>query len=314
MTLNFKKNSLFVFIVLTGIVYFASVVLLLKDLIHSCVSEMFTFFGISNFEEFLYNSLTNTSLLFNTVALSLLGVALIKIMLAILKTATDYLATKNLLLSLKVHNRGEYFVARSSKAFVFTHGLLNPRIIISSTLMKKLSRKEFQTIILHEKMHTMSLDPLKKLIVKFINNSMFGLFGMNYLLKQYEQLTELAADEFAIRKVESTKPLLSSIYKITKLKNLLFISQFNDNNQRLGFYLGTNNLFLKKSLRIFLSSIILIGGIVIYSIATKPFNKCNDITLCINRANAETINQCYVYEDIKMDPDFMSKDQLQSEK
>lgn len=100
-------------------------------------------------------------------------------------------------------------VVSSLKPLSFCYGFLNPRICLSKNLINNLSSDELKAILLHEKCHLKSRDPLKIILSSTFSSMLFFLpvfrdFHQHFLLSK-----EISADQLSIR--NSNKGSLISV-------------------------------------------------------------------------------------------------------
>src|SRR3972149_3078784 len=89
---------------------------------------------------------------------------------AAIKAASDIIKTNRAVSFLPVSRKGSrnlLIIENDGLKAAFTHGLLKPRIYISTGLMKCLSRDELRAVFLHELCHRDKLDPLRFLALGF---------------------------------------------------------------------------------------------------------------------------------------------------
>lgn len=86
-------------------------------------------------------------------------------------------------------------VTKSSSFFSFCYGFLNPKIRISSRVVKQLTPSQLKAVLIHESYHLKNKDPLK-IFMSQIASSMFFFIPIIRDIKNYYILSkELAADQ-----------------------------------------------------------------------------------------------------------------------
>ena len=105
------------------------------------------------------------------------------------------------------------FVA-DERAFAFCYGVLKPRVCVSSGLVDLLSPVELHAVLLHERHHLMSRDPLKVLTSRALGTGLFFLPAAHDLRDRYLVGKEIAADASAAEAVNSELPLASALLKL----------------------------------------------------------------------------------------------------
>lgn len=103
-----------------------------------------------------------------------------------------------------------------NEAVVFCFGFLSPKICISNTLVGMLSKNELKVVLMHERRHMISYEPLKIFIAKYFEGIFFFLPGIKPSVKKYFMLSELAADEKASGSMKERSHLASAILKISE--------------------------------------------------------------------------------------------------
>ncbi len=98
--------------------------------------------------------------------------------------------------------------------FSFCSGIFYPRIVISTALVKALSVKELEAVLLHEQSHLKSHDPTKVLIGKTFSSMFFFLPILGELNKNAEAANELLADQWAISRQQTSLFLRQALKKI----------------------------------------------------------------------------------------------------
>jgi len=105
---------------------------------------------------------------------------------------------------------------QSRIAFAYAGGIFRKKIFISDTTEKLLSQEEIRGTLLHEAGHLSMNHPFKRLVIKAI---LFGFFMIpikKEIWKKFKMLTELSADEFALRKGASPIQLASAMVKVAR--------------------------------------------------------------------------------------------------
>lgn len=105
---------------------------------------------------------------------------------------------------------------RDSHPAVFCFGLFNPKICISSGLIKILHADELEAVLLHEYHHMISREPLKLFVTKFFHSIFFFLPGITTSIKKYITFSELAADERATNNFADRFQLARALFKISQ--------------------------------------------------------------------------------------------------
>lgn len=105
---------------------------------------------------------------------------------------------------------------------VFCYGMKNPKICISSLIVRKLNDEELFAVLEHEKQHLLQNEPFKLFIIQFIVSSIGFMPGIKAITKQYKILCELLADYHATNGFTHKGPLARALYKVINLNNVSF--------------------------------------------------------------------------------------------
>ncbi len=96
----------------------------------------------------------------------------------------------------------------------FTCGLINPRIYISTGLVKTLTREELRSVILHEMHHRRHRDPLRFFIAAFLKDAFFYLPIGLYLASRLHFHKEMAADDSVLVRTKDPLNLAGALVKV----------------------------------------------------------------------------------------------------
>ncbi|MFN8470776.1 MAG: M56 family metallopeptidase [Anaerolineae bacterium] len=100
------------------------------------------------------------------------------------------------------------------RTFAFCYGVIRPRICVSSALVEILTPVELEAVLLHERHHLVSRDPLKVLISRALGMGLFFLPAARDLRDRYLVGKEIAADASAAESVRSELPLAGALLKL----------------------------------------------------------------------------------------------------
>ncbi len=112
-------------------------------------------------------------------------------------------------------------LVKDKNLFSFCCGIFSPFIVVSTGLVKSLTDKELEAVLLHEQSHLISHDPVKVLIGKTFSSMFFFLPIFAELHKRAEAVNELLADQWAINHQNNSVSLRRA------LKKILFLPQLN---------------------------------------------------------------------------------------
>ena len=124
-------------------------------------------------------------------------------------------------LSKRLGLENKVVLVKDRAKFSFCAGLLAPYIVISAGLIKSLTNKEIEAVLLHEQSHLAGLDPAKLLVGKTLSTMFFFLPIFGELHKQTEAANELLADQWTIERQKK------STYLRCALRKLLAAPEFN---------------------------------------------------------------------------------------
>ncbi len=102
-----------------------------------------------------------------------------------------------------------------STVFTFCHGLLRPRVCVSSGLVDRLTDDELRAVLLHERHHVRYWDPLKILVGRTLASGLFFLPLAGALRRGYSAGKEICADADAAA-LEEGLPLARALYVMLK--------------------------------------------------------------------------------------------------
>lgn len=101
----------------------------------------------------------------------------------------------------------------------FCAGLLRPRIYLSTGTVENLSDGELEAVVAHESHHARYRDPLRILLARVLSEALFFLPALHNFGKSYSALTELAADETAVRSSGGPRYLASALLQFDQRSN-----------------------------------------------------------------------------------------------
>ncbi len=162
----------------------------------------------------------------------------------------------------------------TAEVAAFTIGLFRPKVVISEGMIQTFSDEEMDAIIFHEEYHQNNHDPLKLFCFTLLAEGMTYIPILKGLLQRYHTYQELAADKYAMQKMESSFELGSALLKLIKIKtmenrcvtasfaktaiNLRIEQVLNKKVVKLTIPLHTNSVYV--TLGLFCMSVVLIVG------------------------------------------------------
>lgn len=180
------------------------------------------------------------------------------------KDKKNNLSNKLLKVARQTGLTGKIIEIEKKEPTIFCFGFWQPKICLSSSLVRQLNSAELRAALLHEKQHLLTREPAKTMIIKILSHLLFFLPGFTALTGKYLTYAELAADERATADFRNKIPLAQALYKIIKWREsriirqnlaLSFFSQVTeervnklaDNNYQPKIKIFTGRIFLKLS-------------------------------------------------------------------
>ncbi|WP_138751423.1 M56 family metallopeptidase [Paenibacillus sinopodophylli] len=102
------------------------------------------------------------------------------------------------------------------QAMAFTVGVRRPMVVLSSGLIDLLDEQELEAVIAHEAFHQSHYDSLKIFILQLISQSLWFIPLTRWSYHNYKLISELLADESAIRQTGSELGLGGALLKLIK--------------------------------------------------------------------------------------------------
>jgi len=113
---------------------------------------------------------------------------------------------------LSLHDK--VILVKDKNLFSFCCGIFSPFIVVSTGLVKSLTDKELEAVLLHEQSHLISRDPIKVLLGKTFSSMFFFLPIFRELHKNIEAANELLADQWTISCQNDAASLRGALKKI----------------------------------------------------------------------------------------------------
>lgn len=114
----------------------------------------------------------------------------------------------------------QIYILPTAEVAAFTIGLFRPKVVMSEGLLQMFSDEEIDAIIFHEEYHQNNWDPLKLFCFTLLAEGMMYIPILKELLQRYHTYQELAADKYAMQKMESSFELGSALLKLIKIKTM----------------------------------------------------------------------------------------------
>lgn len=113
------------------------------------------------------------------------------------------------------HNEN-LIVVKSDSVHAFTMGYFKPTIVLSTGLIQLLEKEELRAVIEHETFHKNNHDPLKVFMLEIIAQSLWFIPLTQWCQQNYSIISEILADEYAVRKMGSEIELSTALIKLIK--------------------------------------------------------------------------------------------------
>ncbi|MBD1383291.1 M56 family metallopeptidase [Metabacillus arenae] len=110
----------------------------------------------------------------------------------------------------------DILVINHDQLLAFSMGFRRPMIVLSSGLIRLLDDQELEAVIEHEASHQQNYDSLWVFILKLISESLWFIPMTKWSYHNYKIISELLADEYAIRQTGSEIGLGSALLKLIK--------------------------------------------------------------------------------------------------
>ncbi len=105
-------------------------------------------------------------------------------------------------------------LVKSDKPVCLVYGLIRPRIVISTHVLRELNEEELEAALLHEADHLMRRDPLRRVTAETVADVLFFIPLVRTLVRHLSYAQELEADKFASRQTGKPEILASAVLKL----------------------------------------------------------------------------------------------------
>ena len=116
-------------------------------------------------------------------------------------------------LALELGLAGRVDVVADRRPFSFCFWFRQPRICLSTALVRRLELDELRAVLLHERYHLRHRDPLRVMIARYFAAGLYVVPVVDELASFYALQKEIAADEDAVAHV-GLGPLARALYKL----------------------------------------------------------------------------------------------------
>lgn len=110
----------------------------------------------------------------------------------------------------------EVMVVKESAFVAMALGIWKPRIIISTGVLSRFDDEEIKAILLHELYHCKAYHPLQMSLLLFLSKGLAFVPLIKDLTHYYGIWTELLADRYAIRRMNSDVPIGRALLSLIK--------------------------------------------------------------------------------------------------
>jgi Zn-dependent protease with chaperone function len=101
-------------------------------------------------------------------------------------------------------------VFASESVHAFCAGLVRPRVYLSAGALSVLGPDELRAVLAHERMHLARRDPLRIVTGRLLGEALFFAPAVRALVRRYDTLAELAADDHALAAVGGNRSVVAS--------------------------------------------------------------------------------------------------------
>lgn len=192
----------------------------------------------------IYSSLSGKALLFCATCLEHLvplfqktifvffSIAFLSLAVSIFKTVKFSFSIKSKLkrpdfidrIIAKYSLQDKVIIFEYSSPVAFCMGILTPKIYLSNSLVKMMTTKELETIIIHEKQHLNRNDNLNLLLLQAVKNMFFFLPIVGDLVNYFHIQKEILADRGVIKMLGNKNNLISALRKVIDYPSLSVMS------------------------------------------------------------------------------------------
>ncbi|MFA5894781.1 MAG: M56 family metallopeptidase [Candidatus Shapirobacteria bacterium] len=251
---------------------------------NSCLEHLLPFFKKTIFTFFSIAFLSLIVSLFKTFKFSLSIKSKLKIPIFIEKLTTKY----------SLQNKVVVFEYSSPVAFCM--GILSPKIYLSNSLVKMMTPKEMETIIIHEKQHLNRNDNLVLLLLQAVKNMFFFLPIIGDFVNYFHIRKEILADRGVISELGSNNKLISALRKVIDYPSLTVMSvntfsQSYDIETRVLSLLGDTQVkhtFPFNNLVISLSVLLLFANVIASKVEIHSQTQ-SETSICLDGGSCQNI-------------------------
>jgi hypothetical protein len=140
------------------------------------------------------------------------------VLYAVLKGGLSLLKSYRGIRRLPLSDRGLSLalIKDDSVKVAFTHGLIRPKIYVSTGLLNSLTRDEIRAVLLHEIHHKKNRDPLRFFLVTLLRDTFFYLPIGGYITKRLHAMKERAADDAVVKRTADPFAFAETLLKVAR--------------------------------------------------------------------------------------------------
>lgn len=188
----------------------------------------------------------------------------------------------------------------SDKKYVsFCYGLLKPKICLSNTIVKSLTKSELKAVLIHESYHLKNRDPLKILLSQIASSMFFFVptikdFQHHYILTKEINADQLAVNTYGVKHLKFALVKLLST-PVSSISGVASFANSNDLEQRIKTLTGLSNknLLRLSQVRLILSFLVLASALFLLNLPVYAVeNGVDDHTLFMCPFGGECVVSC----------------------
>lgn len=283
--LNIFSNIYFVFLTLVGVIYSVFVFKLFIETAPGFVMLLIYFVDTLK-HGYSLEKVDSLNLLLVTSSISVIAQYLIyRLIRATLIVYKQVISTQEFTRNLKITSiNNNLVIVKNHSSKAFTSGLFHPRIHLPQKLNDSLSKDEISAIIFHETQHCKSFDPLKGVVINFINTSIPSFPFKKWIFGYQNVLAELTADAYAESRLKKRLPIVSALLKQYEDSSGLIYSAVgfsSSQSERIHILVGKKKIEIKTPLLL----ILVIGATLftgaVFMEGKRIFYSCPHINSCV---------------------------------
>lgn len=105
-------------------------------------------------------------------------------------------------------------VVADSAVWAACVGIIKPRVYVSHGLLEALHRRETLAVVRHELYHAAMFEPARQLVVHIVQQCLGYIPSVTAITRQYQDVAEIAADEFAVGQRRKISSLRKALYRV----------------------------------------------------------------------------------------------------